>query len=269
MASNLIDVNGGRVVNPDPITSVEGYSRFQRYLNNDKPTSQPVVAQPTTPSAPKSSFSSDVAAKNALNNLSQYQQRQSNIVSKPTIASINSALQNAQPTASKTPTYSAPQYYGGSNGGSVYNAEYYNDIYNQLWNAFSEQNKAARDATINAIYGNLKALKGTYGNQIKQITDDYQNLIDENEVRKDRARRSVRENQANRGQLDQGLGRQEALNLNVGYDNITSNLNSAKTKAINEIMSLIAQAEAEAETNRANVENQYNQAELQYKLANL
>lgn len=139
--------------------------------------------------------------------------------------------------------------------------------YDDLMAAFMKQNEDSRQAAIDAILSNLDAVKGTYKNQIQSIINEYQDLIDQNEVAKDRARRTIRENQANRGQLDSGMGRQEQLEMNIGYDNATSNLKSARESAINEIMSLIAQAESEANTNKATINNNYNNALLEYQLA--
>lgn len=160
-------------------------------------------------------------------------------------------------------------YYGGS--GEV-NAEQSlvesQSFYDDLMAAFLEMNEAARQDAINAILKNLDAVKGTYKDQIQQTIDEYAKLVNQNEVAKDRARRVVKENQANRGQLDSGMGRQERLNLDIGYDNKTADLNAARQQAVNEIYNLIAQAEAEAASNKANINNQYDNAILQWKIAN-
>ena len=65
------------------------------------------------------------------------------------------------------------------------------------------------------------------------------------------------------------LKTQELLNQNVGYDKITSNLKSARAKAINDIYNLITQAEAEAESGKANINNNYANSLLQFRLANM
>ena len=159
------------------------------------------------------------------------------------------------------------RYYGGGGGGESYSSG--NDYYASLLASFESQAKQARDAAIAAIMKNLEATKGTYNNQIEEVKDKYGRLIDENEVKKYQARRVIRENQANRGQLDSGLGRQQQLNMNIGYDNQTSNLNSSRTRAVNDIMNLITQAEAEAENNKANIMNNYANQLLQFRLANM
>ena len=153
-----------------------------------------------------------------------------------------------------------------SGGGDGYSSH---DYYAELLAEFQKQSAAARDAAIAAIMKNLEATKGTYNNQIAEVKDQYGRLIDENEVKKYQARRVIRENQANRGQLDSGLGRQEQLNMNIGYDNQTSNLSSSRTRAVNDIMNLITQAEAEAENNKANIMNNYANQLLQFRLAHM
>ena len=143
-----------------------------------------------------------------------------------------------------------------------------NLVYNELLQAMMERNEQARQEAIDAILSNLDAVKGTYKSQLQTVIDEYNKLVDENEVAKDRARRMVKENQANRGQLDSGLGRQERLNLDIGYDNKTADINLARQQAVNEIYNLIAQAEAEAKANKASVNNQYNNSLLEWQIAN-
>ena len=172
--------------------------------------------------------------------------------------------------AANQDTGSGGRSYGSGGGGGSYEPVYEGseNYYDDLMAAFAEQNAAARDAAIEAILKNLEAVKGSYKSQIEDVIAEYQKLVNQNEVAKDRARRVIRENQANRGQLDSGLGRQEMLDMNIGYDNITSNLNAARVKAVNDINNLIIQAEAEANANKANVYNNYNNALLEYRLAN-
>ena len=178
---------------------------------------------------------------------------------------VNVAPIVAKPLGSDDTDDDKPTYYdNGGDGSSVDTSSYYDD----LMAAFMEMNSANREAALEAILQNLDAVKGTYKQQIQDVNDEYDKLVNENEVKKDRARRVIRENQANRGQLDSGMGRQEMLDMNIGYDNITTNLKAAREKAVNEIYNLITQAEAEANTNKANVNNSYQNALLEWKLAN-
>jgi len=162
-----------------------------------------------------------------------------------------------------------PSYSSGSYGYAPGSGDSGSDYYADLWDTFQKQSEAARDAAINAIMKNLESVRSAYNGQITAVGNDYDRQIDENELRKERARRVTRENQANRGQLESGLGRQELLNQNVGYDKITSNLKSARAKAINDIYNLITQAEAEAESGKANINNNYANSLLQFRLANM
>lgn len=163
-----------------------------------------------------------------------------------------------------TPTYNSNNSGAGVSAALSQSQNYYDD----LMKAFMERNDAQRQAAIDAILANLDSVKGTYKNRIQKVVDEYQQLINENEVNRERTRRMVRESQANRGQLNSGLGRQERLNLDATYDTNQANLNSARQNAVNEIYNLIAQAESEAKQNKAQVENNYANALLQWQLAN-
>lgn len=179
---------------------------------------------------------------------------------------IKPTLQNNNNNNNETNTSG---YYGGNTGGNTEQSVVESQsFYDDLMAAFLEMNEAARQSAIDAILKNLDAVKGTYKDQIQQTIDEYNKLVNQNEVAKDRARRVVKENQANRGQLDSGMGRQERLNLDIGYDNKTADLNSARQQAVNEIYNLIAQAEAEAASNKASINNQYDNAILQWQIAN-
>lgn len=138
-----------------------------------------------------------------------------------------------------------------------------------LFDLFQKNNEEARQNRLNAIINQLKATKDAYGLQQRQIGDEYDKLVDQNEVRKYRAMRALRENQANRGIDTSGLGRQEGLLLDTNYNNKTIDIKRTKQQAIDEIANLMIQAEAEAENNKATVNDTYDNALLQWRLANL
>ena len=153
--------------------------------------------------------------------------------------------------------------------GSTGSADTGTNYYDELYNMFQSENAKARDQMLNAIALQLEATKNAYNKSMQNTGDEYDKLIDQNEVKKARARRLMRENQANLGIGDSGLGRWDKTNLDLAYDATSGNLHKAKQQAIDEITNLITQAEAEAENNRANVNNTYTNALLQWKLANL
>lgn len=140
--------------------------------------------------------------------------------------------------------------------------------YNELLDYFKDRNEEARNSAISAIMQRLNTLKGMYGTQMDDLDEEYQNLINQNEVQRYKSKGAIREALANRGQLDSGLGRQEQLYLDTKYGNQTSNLKAQKQKAKQDIQNLINQAIAEAEADKAETNNAYNNALLQYELAN-
>ena len=167
---------------------------------------------------------------------------------------------------SAAPNTDYPNNTGSTGGSSTSSAP---DYYQQLYDMFQSENAKARDQMLNAIALQLEATKNAYNKSMQNTGDEYDKLIDQNEVKKARARRLMRENQANLGIGDSGLGRWDKANLDLSYDATSGNLHKAKQQAIDEITNLITQAEAEAENNRANVNNTYTNALLQWKLANL
>lgn len=178
------------------------------------------------------------------------------------------SLQNNRNTVSQpvTPTTNVPDTTGSSgSSGAGTGTNYYDELYNM----FQSENAKARDQMLNAIALQLEATKNAYNKSMQNTGDEYDRLIDQNEVKKARARRLMRENQANLGIGDSGLGRWDKANLDLSYDATSGSLHKAKQQAIDEITNLITQAEAEAENNRANVNNTYTNALLQWKLANL
>lgn len=138
--------------------------------------------------------------------------------------------------------------------------------YQDLLSYFEEQNHSAMNSALDAISSRLSAIKGQYSNALKDSDAEFQKLINANEVNKYRSARAIREALANRGQLNTGLGRQEALSTDIKYGNTQANLLAERQKARNDINNLIIQAEAEAEADKANAKTQFANALAQYKL---
>lgn len=134
-----------------------------------------------------------------------------------------------------------------------------------LFNYFKEQNDKARRSSLDAILAKLKMGEKQYNANLDDITDQYQALRNQSEVERYKSQRAMREALANRGQLDSGLGRQEQLEMDTQYGNAINSLNSQEAKAKGEVKNLIAQLRAEAELEKANIENQYNTAIQNFK----
>lgn len=137
---------------------------------------------------------------------------------------------------SKTPTYS---------GGSSVS---YGDIY-----------AAQRQAEIDALQKRLNAQKGIYESELGDLDNQYQALINQSELNRYKARGSIREALANRGQLDSGYGRQEALNASLNYGNQVNNIKLQRQKTRDDIKNAIASLEADYQSDLASIYSKYPQ----------
>lgn len=174
-------------------------------------------------------------------------------------ANIGNVALNALNKTAKAVTSSSkvtPRSDGG--GGSVATAStpaY--DPRQGLIDYYRQQNENARKSALDAIEARLKTQMGIYENQFGQMNDNYDSLINQAEVNYYKSRSALRESLANRGQLDSGLGRQEALNLGVARGNELGNINRQRQKAHDDYNNSIASLKAEAEADKATINNQY------------
>lgn len=132
--------------------------------------------------------------------------------------------QATTPTTTTTSTTSA---------GSQPATQSYNDA---LKDAIAAQAQAKRDAQIAALDAQLKRGLADYDAQISALDPIYQGYRNQSEVGRYKAQKALRENQANRGALDSGLGRQEILDLNTNYGNNLNAINlqyQAEVDALN------------------------------------
>ena len=132
--------------------------------------------------------------------------------------------------------------------------------YQKLLDYFKSKNEAARKSAIDAIRQRLKANEATYNYQLTDVANQYQALRNQSEVERYKARKALRESQANSGQLNSGFGRQENLLLNTNYGNNINSINLQEQSAVNDIKNLISQLKADAEADINQINNQYNQA---------
>lgn len=161
---------------------------------------------------------------------------------------------NTTPKAT-TPTKASSSSGGGSSGSYTETPAY--DPRQGLIDYYKAQNENARKSAIDAIEARLKTQLGLYENQFGEMNDNYDSLINQAEVNYYKSKGKMREALANRGQLDSGLGRQETLNLNIARGNELSNINRQRQKAHDDYNNSIASLKAEAEADKATVNNQY------------
>ena len=157
-------------------------------------------------------------------------------------------------------------YSGGSGGGGYAVAGDTNNL--AAMAAALEAQKQARLDAINAANAALDqqaaAMKGKYDTSLQTLANDYQQLRNAAEVNRYRAQYNQREALANRGALDSGAGRQEALALQNNYNNNLNTINTqeaAERAAIqNAINEMYAQVEQQKASNMTSGLNDYNSA---------
>lgn len=128
------------------------------------------------------------------------------------------------------------------------------DYYSQLMAAIDMQAKAKRDAQISALDAQLKRGLSDYDAQLSALEPIYQNYRNQSEVERYKAQRALRESQANRGALDSGVGRQEALDLQTNYGNNLNAINLQYQAEIDAINRAKQALKDEAYLQRANIE---------------
>ena len=141
---------------------------------------------------------------------------------------------------------------GGSGGGSAAAGDTTNLA--ALAAALEAQKQARLDA-INAANAALDqqaaAMKGRYDLNLKDVANDYQQLRNAAEVNRYRAQYNQREALANRGALDSGAGRQEALALQNNYNNNLNTINTQEAAERANIQQLINEMYANVEQQKA------------------
>lgn len=175
------------------------------------------------------------------------------------VQSTYSSPKVAQPTYTPSTSYSS--------GGSSSSSEDTTSSYNAILDAYKSQLASARDSYINAIQKKLDAGKQTYQSQMDEAKEYYEGNRNQSEVQRYKAKKSLREALANRGQLDSGYGRQETLDMNMNYDNALNTINNQEASTLTQIKNYIAQLEAEAESEKAQANQNY--ANSLISLANL
>lgn len=147
---------------------------------------------------------------------------------------------------------------GSGSGGTAVGADSTNEL--AALAAALEAQKQARLDAINAANAALDqqatAMKGRYDTSLQDIAAQYQQLRNAAEVNRYRAQYNQREALANRGALDSGAGRQEALALQNNYNNNLNSISTAEAadraaiqNAINEMYASVEQQKASNMTN--------------------
>ena len=163
-------------------------------------------------------------------------------------------LQVKKPTTPEKPTTPKTKTIYVNNG----------NAYAKLAKYYQDQNEKARQDALSALAERLKAQEGIYNGYMDQTNEAYQGLINQSEVSRYKNRASLREALSNRGQLDSGLGRQEALYTSTQGANQTYGILRDRENARQDIRNSIAQLKASGEEEKANINNAYNESALRW-----
>ena len=128
-----------------------------------------------------------------------------------------------------------------------------------------EAQRQAREQAVNAANAALEKQRGVaqsrYDASVAQLANDIQDLRNRASVQNFKAKRSLRESQADRGAFNSGLGMQENLGLNSRY---TNNLNridteerNSKTNMWNNLQNIFSQIDMQKAQNLASTINNY------------
>lgn len=147
--------------------------------------------------------------------------------------------------------HNRPIYYD-NGGGGVSSSD--------IQNTYNDELIQARDAELAALEARLQSSIDMYNQQLNQIKANYEGLRDQSELDRYKSRRALREALANRGQLDSGYGRQEALNADLGYSSQLNAINLQEQQANQEIQNQINQLKADNLANKANIRARYAEA---------
>lgn len=147
-----------------------------------------------------------------------------------------------KPTTKKGYGNSASNY---NNGG----------VYNDPMQAYLDALEAKRKERINAMKSMIDQQVGmAVGNlqgELGKIPEAYQPMKNQSEVNKYNAQIRLRENQANRGALDSGAGRQESLALQNNYGNNLNQIMLQEQAEKDEINRQIANVQAQGEMQKS------------------
>lgn len=128
-------------------------------------------------------------------------------------------------------------------GSSAYNS---NSLYARQMDLIKRASQMSLANQTNQLRNSLASLLSSYQTQQDSLNSQLQTDMNQNEVERYKAQKALRETLANRGALDSGAGRQEALNMSNAYSNrlnsikntYNTNLNSLRNNANNSISEL-------------------------------
>lgn len=139
-----------------------------------------------------------------------------------------------------------------------------NNMMSALMSALQAQ-QDARNQAIAAANAALDKQAGymtdRYNTSKQELQNDYQNLRNQASVNNFKARRAMRESQADRGAFDSGAGMQENIRLGANFGNIMNKIglqeNTARQNLLNNLNQLLAQIDMQKANNMVSGINGY------------
>lgn len=120
-----------------------------------------------------------------------------------------------------------------------------------------------RQNAINSLNKSKEADLADWRNNWNQLRNNYQGLIDQSEIERFKTLRSQRENQANRGQLNSGYGRQTMLNTDTRYGNQLIGIKNQEQSDLSALKSTLANIMASYKQKETEINNNTDNSLLQ------
>lgn len=163
-----------------------------------------------------------------------------------TNSGTTNSLLSSRTKASTDTGYSSGSGYGGGGSGSGYGTSTSNSYMDYL-GALQAQRDALIAQANAALDEQGKLAENRYALQKEASDQDYQDLRNQSEVNRYKARGTLRQSLADRGAMDSGIGRQAYVSLANNYDNALNKIglqqkreDAERDQAINEMWAQIA-----------------------------
>ena len=139
------------------------------------------------------------------------------------IVTTDETVQSVAPTTPKTNT-------NVKNTGSSSNS-----IYSRSMDLMRKAAQMQMNNQLNTLKNSMHQLLGSYQSSQNALNQQLDADINQNEVERYKAQRALRETLANRGALNSGAGRQEALNMSNAYSNRQNAIQQAYNTNMNDL----------------------------------
>lgn len=110
-----------------------------------------------------------------------------------------------------------------------------NSIYSRSMNLMRKAAQMQMNNQLNTLKNSVSQLLNSYQTSQNALNQQLETDVNQNEVERYKAQRALRETLANRGALNSGAGRQEALNMSNAYSNRQNAIQQAYNTNMNDL----------------------------------